>query len=198
MKWNIAPSDASAVERLAAELKIHAPAARVLCARGFSDPEAARKFLHPTLADLLDPYLLAGMREAVVRLRRAIEQKEPILLYGDYDVDGTSAVVILKKGLDLLGGVASFHVPHRLRDGYGMRSEVIDAAASNGVKLIVSVDTGIRANDVVRHAAQFGIDVIVTDHHLPEAELPPAVAVLNPNRPDCPYPEKNLCGAAWP
>ncbi|MBZ5603288.1 MAG: single-stranded-DNA-specific exonuclease RecJ [Acidobacteriia bacterium] len=195
MKWNIAPSDASAVERLAAELKIHAPAARVLCARGFSDPEAARKFLHPTLADLLDPYLLAGMREAVVRLRRAIEQKEPILLYGDYDVDGTSAVVILKKGLDLLGGVASFHVPHRLRDGYGMRSEVIDAAASNGVKLIVSVDTGIRANDVVRHAAQFGIDVIVTDHHLPEAELPPAVAVLNPNRPDCPYPEKNLCGA---
>ena len=195
MKWNIAPSDASAVERLAAELKIHAPAARVLCARGFSDPEAARKFLHPTLADLLDPYLLAGMREAVVRLRRAIEQKEPILLYGDYDVDGASAVVILKKGLDLLGGVASFHVPHRLRDGYGMRSEVIDAAASNGVKLIVSVDTGIRANDVVRHAAQFGIDVIVTDHHLPEAELPPAVAVLNPNRPDCPYPEKNLCGA---
>jgi single-stranded-DNA-specific exonuclease len=195
MKWNIASASPPEVERLARDLGIQAPAARVLCARGFSDPDAARRFLRPTLADLLDPYLLAGMTAAVERLRRAIEQKEPILLYGDYDVDGTSAVVILKKGLDLLGGVVSYHVPHRLRDGYGMRSEVVDQAAANGVKLIVSVDTGIRANDVVRHAAQFGIDVIVTDHHLPEAELPPAVAVLNPNRPDCPYPEKNLCGA---
>lgn len=135
------------------------------------------------------------MPEAVARLRHAIEAKEPILLYGDYDVDGTSAVVILKKGLDALGAISSFHVPHRLRDGYGMKSEVVDAAAAAGVKLIVSVDTGIRANDVVRHAAQFGIDVIVTDHHLPESELPPAIAVLNPNRADCSYPEKNLCGA---
>ena len=135
------------------------------------------------------------MPQAVARLRRAIETKEPILVYGDYDVDGTSAIVILKKGLDLLGGNATFHVPHRLRDGYGMRSEVVEEAAARGVKLIVSVDTGIRANDVVKHAALFGIDVIVTDHHLPEAELPPAVAVLNPNRRDCLYPEKNLCGA---
>src|SRR5579883_3200926 len=195
MKWTIAPSDPAAVARLASELKIHAPAARVLCARGFTEPEAARRFLHPQLSDLLDPYLLADIPQAVARLRRAIEQKEPILLYGDYDVDGTSAIVILKKGLDLLGAVASYHVPHRLRDGYGMRSEVIEEASAKGVKLIVSVDTGIRANDVVKHAAQLGIDVIVTDHHLPETELPPAVAVLNPNRPDCPYPEKNLCGA---
>src|SRR5262249_35752029 len=176
-------------------LCIQPPAARVLLARGFSDPAEARRFLQPTLADLHDPYLLKGMSEAVPRLLRAIEQKEPILLYGDYDVDGTSAVVILKKTIDLLGGIASFHVPHRLRDGYGMKSEVVEDAATAGVKLIVSVDTGIRANDVVRHAAQFGIDVIVTDHHLPEAELPPAVAVVNPNRPDCTYPEKNLCGA---
>src|SRR5262245_47594500 len=142
MNWIIAPSDASAVDTLASALKIHAPAARALCARGFPDPIAARRFLHPSLADLHDPYLLAGMHEAVERLRRAIEQKQPILLYGDYDVDGTSAVVILKKGLDLLGGIASFHVPHRLRDGYGMKSEVIEEAASRGVKLIVSVDTG--------------------------------------------------------
>src|SRR5579872_6815832 len=195
MNWVIAGSDAGAVDKLAAALKIHGPAARVLCARGFSDPEDARRFLHPSLADLLDPYLLAGMTEAVARLRRALEQKESILLYGDYDVDGTSAIVILKKGLDLLGGITSFHVPHRLRDGYGMKQEVVEEAAAQGVKLIVSVDTGIRANDVVRHAGAFGIDVIVTDHHLPEAELPPAVAVLNPNRPDCPYPEKTLCGA---
>ncbi len=180
---------------LGAALGISAPAARVLWARGFRDPEDARRFLEPSLADLHDPYLLAGMPEAVARLRRAIAQKDPILLYGDYDVDGTSAVVILKKGIELLGGSTSFHVPHRLRDGYGMRSDVVEAAATAGVKLIVSVDTGIRANDVVRHAAALGIDVIVTDHHLPEAELPPAVAVLNPNRPDCGYPEKNLCGA---
>jgi len=157
--------------------------------------EAARRFLEPSLSDLADPGLLKDMPEAVARLRRAIDQKERILLYGDYDVDGTSAIVILKKGLDLLGGIASFHVPHRLKDGYGMRSEVVEEAAAAGVSLIVSVDTGIRANDVVKHATALGISVIVTDHHLPEAELPAAVAVLNPNRPDCGYPEKNLCGA---
>jgi len=195
LKWNIASCDASAVEALARALKISPLAARVLCARGYTDPQAARRFFHPTIDDLLDPYLLKSMPEAVARLRRAIDLREPILLYGDYDVDGTSAIVILKKGLGLLGANVTFHVPHRLRDGYGMKAEVIEQAARDGVKLIVSVDTGIRANDVVRHAAQFGIDVIVTDHHLPESELPPAVAVLNPNRPDCAYPEKNLCGA---
>jgi len=157
--------------------------------------ELARRFLEPSLTDLADPGLLKDMPAAVARLRRAIERKERILLYGDYDVDGTSAIVILKKGLDLLGGIASFHVPHRLKDGYGMRSEVVEGAAAAGVSLIVSVDTGIRANEVVKHATALGISVIVTDHHLPEAELPAAVAVLNPNRPDCEYPEKNLCGA---
>jgi single-stranded-DNA-specific exonuclease len=195
VRWNVAETDAAGVAALGSSLEVGTPAARVLWARGFRDPDQARRFFDPRLEDLHDPHLLAGMREAVARLRQAIERKEPVLLYGDYDVDGTSAVVILKKGIDLLGGIASFHVPHRLRDGYGMRSEVVDEAARNGVKLIVSVDTGIRANDVVKHAAQFGIDVIVTDHHLPEAELPPAVAVLNPNRRDCTYPEKNLCGA---
>src|SRR5262249_46449313 len=149
----------------------------------------------PQLSDLHDPYRLKSMTEAVTRLRAAIERKEQVLLYGDYDVDGTSAVVLLKKGIELLGGRASFHIPHRLRDGYGMRSEVVEEAETAGVRLIVSVDTGIRANDVVRHASELGIDVIVTDHHLPETELPPACAVLNPNRPDCGYPEKNLCGA---
>jgi single-stranded-DNA-specific exonuclease len=195
LKWIAASFDADGVAALASALGIALPAARVLWARGYRDAAQARRFYHPTLDDLLDPYLLAGMPEGVARLRRAIENREPILLYGDYDVDGTSAVVILKKGIELLGGQVSFHVPHRLRDGYGMKAEVVEAAAASGVKLIVSVDTGIRANDVVRHAAQCGIDVIVTDHHLPEAELPPAVAVLNPNRPDCAYPEKNLCGA---
>src|SRR5580692_1379499 len=199
MKWNLALADSAGMGRSATcptGLKVAPAAARVLWARNYREPEQVRRFLAPTLADLHDPWLLKDMGAAVDRLLRAIEQKERILLYGDYDADGTSAVVILMKGVQLAGGNPSFHVPHRLRDGYGMRSEVVEEAAASGVKLIVSVDTGIRANAVVRHASALGIDVIVTDHHLPEAELPPAVAVLNPNRPDCTYPEKNLCGAA--
>ncbi len=195
MKWIFSKCDTAGTAALGSALGISAPAARALWSRGFRDPAEARRFFDPALSDLHDPYLLKGMPAAVARLRRAIEGSEPILLYGDYDVDGTSAVVILKKGIELLGGKVSFHVPHRLRDGYGMRTEVIEEASAAGVKLIVSVDTGIRANEVVRHAATLGIDVIVTDHHLPEIELPPAVAVLNPNRLDCTYPEKNLCGA---
>ena len=110
-------------------------------------------------------------------------------------MDGTVSVVILKKAIEMAGGEASFHVPHRLKDGYGMRADVIERAAAMGVALIISVDTGIRASEVVRGARELGIDVIVTDHHLPDAELPPALAVLNPNRRDCHYPDKNLCGA---
>ncbi len=195
VRWNLTPADPAQVQRLAHALNLAVPAAQVLWTRGYREPDEARRFLAPALTDLLDPWGLTDMAKAVDRLRRAIEQKERILLYGDYDADGTSAVVVLMKGLELAGGAATFHVPHRLRDGYGMRNEVVEAAAASGVKLIVSVDTGIRANDVVRHASALGIDVIVTDHHLPEAELPPAVAVLNPNRADCAYPEKNLCGA---
>src|SRR5271165_1369472 len=153
MKWSIAPSDRSGVKFLASALKLSPPAARVLWARGYHDPSEARRFLTPSLDDLNDPYLLKSMPEAVARIHRAIEQKEPILLYGDYDVDGTSSVVILKKGIELLGGCASFHVPHRLRDGYGMRSDVVEEAAAKGVKLIISVDTGIRAGEVVRTAS---------------------------------------------
>jgi single-stranded-DNA-specific exonuclease len=195
MKWSIAPTDPSAVSALARALHLSPPAARVLYARGYRDVAEARRFFAPSLDDLHDPHLLKSMPEAVERIHRAIKLNEPILLYGDYDVDGTSSVVILKKGIELLGGQVTFHVPHRLRDGYGMRSDVVEDAASKGVKLIISVDTGIRAGEVVRTASALGIDVIVTDHHLPEAELPPALAVLNPNRPDCGYPEKNLCGA---
>jgi single-stranded-DNA-specific exonuclease len=198
VKWTFSSDvaqDAAAIERLAREIQLGLPATRVLWSRGHRTVDDARRFFSPTLDDLHPASLLKDMDRAVERMHCAITQREKILLYGDYDVDGTSAVVVLKKGIELLGGQASFHVPHRLRDGYGMRSEVVEEAAAAGVALIVSVDTGIRANLVVEHARTLGIDVIVTDHHLPEAELPPAVAVLNPNRPDCPYPEKNLCGA---
>ncbi len=195
LKWIVSPNSAQA-SALASELGISVLAARVLCARGYADPSAARKFLAPSSADLHDPFLLTDMSRAAELLAAAVKNCESILLYGDYDVDGTSALVILKTAIDLAGGQAACHVPHRILDGYGMKSEVVEEAAQSGVKLIVSVDTGIRANEVVKHANALAIDVIVTDHHLPEAELPPALAVLNPNRPDCLYPEKNLCGAA--
>ncbi|MEX2264082.1 MAG: single-stranded-DNA-specific exonuclease RecJ [Bryobacteraceae bacterium] len=187
--------DERAAQLLASELKLTAPVCRVLCARNLHDPEAARSFLSPKLEDLHDPQTMRGLPEAAERLHRAIERREKVLIYGDYDADGTTSIVILKKAIELAGGTASFHVPHRLREGYGMRSEVVERAAAENVSLIVSVDTGIRAAPVVRRACELGIDVIITDHHLPEAELPPALAVLNPNQPDCPYPDKNLCGA---
>jgi single-stranded-DNA-specific exonuclease len=173
---------------------IGALAARILHARGLSDPEAARRFLSPSLDDLHDPLSMRGMPAAIARLRAAIASGEKILIYGDYDVDGTTSVVVLRKAIELAGGAAAFHVPDRFTEGYGMRAEVVERAAADGLSLIISVDTGIRAREVVRRALELGIDVIVTDHHLPEAELPPALAVLNPNQPGCPYPEKNLCG----
>jgi len=193
-RWLIPEVDPQETEALAAALHIKPPAARVLLARELRDPEAARRFLRPSLDDLHPPAALRGMPEAVERLRRAIHGGEKILIYGDYDVDGTTSVVILTKAIEMAGGAARFFVPHRLRDGYGMRSDVVERAAAQGVRLIISVDTGIRAAEVVRRAGELSIDVIITDHHLPEAELPAALAVLNPNRPDCGYPDKNLCG----
>ncbi|MDX2151577.1 MAG: single-stranded-DNA-specific exonuclease RecJ [Bryobacteraceae bacterium] len=194
-QWSVASPDESAAAALARDLCIQRPAARVLWSRGYRDAGAARHFLTPTLADLHNPLLLRDMDRAVERLLRAVESGEKILLYGDYDVDGTSSVVLLSKILETAGARFSFTVPHRLRDGYGMRPEVVEQAAADGVRLIVSVDTGIRASAVVEHASRHAIDCIITDHHLPEEKLPPALAVLNPNREDCAYPEKNLCGA---
>jgi len=194
-RWILAAPNQHAEHALQQELGVQRLVAAVLSARGYSDPDSAHNFLSPKLDSLHDPMLMRDMDRAVRRLRTAIESNQQILLYGDYDVDGTCSIVILKKAIELLGGRADFHIPDRLKDGYGMRSDVIQHAWNAGVRLIVSVDTGIRANEVVRHANRLGMDVIVTDHHLPESELPPAIAVLNPNRPDCDYPNKNLCGA---
>lgn len=194
-KWVFPPRCDASAEALASELRIPLLVARILVARSLGTAELARQFLSPDLSALFDPFAMRDMRPAVDRIRLALANAEPILLYGDYDVDGACSIVILKRALDLLGGKVTFHVPDRLREGYGMRSEVIDEAAARGVKLVISVDTGIRATAVVRHAAALGIDVIVTDHHLPDADPPPAFAILNPNRPDCAYPNKHLCGA---
>ncbi len=194
-RWMLPPVSPEAVAALQQALGLHATVAAVLVSHGFVDPASAAEFLSPKLATLHDPFLMRDMDRAVTRIAAAITARDPILLYGDYDVDGTASIVVLKKAIEILGGRADFHIPHRLSEGYGMRSEVIDRAAAAGVRLIISVDTGIRSHEVVKRASAMGIDVVVTDHHLPETDLPPALAVLNPNRHDCDYPDKNLCGA---
>ena len=171
----------------------------LLVARGITTAAEAFAFLNPEPAHLHDPFLMLGMSAAVERLERAIAAREPILLYGDYDVDGTVAVVLLKTAIEMLGGeTCVFHVPHRLRDGYGMQSSVLEAAHADGVRVVVTVDTGMRAFAEAETARRLGLDLIITDHHLPAADdaLPAALAILNPNQAGCPYPEKSLCGAA--
>lgn len=196
-RWLRPTADPALVSSLACQLQIPEPLARILVLRGLADAEQAHRFLHPSLSHLHDPFRLLGMRAAVERIRRACARGEKILIYGDYDVDGSTAVVLLRKAIELAGGQADFYIPHRLRDGYGMREEAIEEAARRGVQLIISVDTGIREAAVVERARQLGMDTIITDHHLPDAaspEVPGALAVLNPNQPGCDYPEKNLCG----
>ncbi|MBV9307706.1 MAG: single-stranded-DNA-specific exonuclease RecJ, partial [Acidobacteriaceae bacterium] len=194
-RWIFPAVPEAEIAQLQNSLRLPRVAAAVLVKRGYSDPTIAAEFLSPKLELLHNPLSLRDMEVAVRRLFEAIRRREPVLICGDYDVDGTVSVVILKRTIELLGGIADFHIPHRLKEGYGMRTEVVERAAQSGVRLIISVDTGIRAVEAVRHAKDAGIDVIVTDHHLPDAELPPALAILNPNRPDCPYPFKDLCGA---
>ena len=196
MRWHLRSADEERVSRLAAEADLPLVVARLLVARGIANGEEAQRFLHPSLEHLHSPHLMLGMDKAAERLRRAIANREQVLIYGDYDVDGTTAVVILKTAIELCGGSADFHVPHRIREGYGMKDDVIERAAAAGVSLIVSVDTGIRAFAAAETAQRAGVDLIVTDHHLPEGHgVPPALAVLNPNQAGCAYPCKALCGA---
>src|SRR3954470_10352740 len=201
MKWLLKPADAQAVNSLVDDLGSKlmaaqaATLARLLTQRGI-DKTTADLFLNPTLENLHSPYAMSGMKAAIDRLEGAIERKEAILIYGDYDVDGTTAIVILKTAIERCGGTADFHVPHRIRDGYGMKDDVIERAAAEGVRLVISVDTGIRAFAAAEAARRACLDLIVTDHHLPEdGQLPHALAVLNPNQLDCKYPCKMLCGA---
>jgi single-stranded-DNA-specific exonuclease len=197
MRWALRNTDETVVRNLTDELKLSPVVARLLAARGILSPDEAQRFLSPQLSHLHSPYAMAGMKAAVERLQAAIALKEDILIYGDYDVDGTTAVVILKTAIELCGGVTQFHVPHRINDGYGMKDDVIERSAEAGVRLIISVDTGIRAFAAAETARRVGVDLIVTDHHLPETHegIPHALAVLNPNQPGCGYPCKSLCGA---
>jgi len=194
MRWLESPADLVSTGRLVRELNVSPLVARLLVDRGLAEPAAAHAFLHPSLAQLHAPERMAGMREAVERLNRALAQREKILIYGDYDVDGTMAVVVLLTALRARGADVEAYIPHRLTDGYGMRVPVIEEAAAKGFRVVISVDTGIREHVVLASARELGIDCIVTDHHLPDGHLPPACAILNPRRPDCGYPEKSLAG----
>jgi len=206
VRWNLRQSQTERVQALADELVL-LPAcskspdaagtlARLLFFRGIETAEAASQFLSSSLAQLHSPYLMTGMKAAVDRLDAAIERKEGILVYGDYDVDGTTAVVILKTAIELCGGTADFHVPHRIREGYDLRGDVIERAAAAGIRLVISVDAGTRAFAAAESARRAGVDLIITDHHLPGQDgLPHAFAVINPNQPGCDYPCKSLCGA---
>ena len=206
MRWIQKTTDQSLADRLIGGLRSDpahrgvAGAAHILAPllvrRGITDSESASIFLSPSLSHLHDPNLMTGLPAAVDRIAAAIERKEPMLIYGDYDVDGTMAVIILKTAIELCGGTADFHVPHRIREGYDMRDDVIELAAASGIRLIVSVDMGIRAFAPAETAQRLGVDLIVTDHHLPGPDgVPKALAVVNPNQAGCEYPCKQLCGA---
>ncbi len=197
MRWQLKSCDDSAASALAASANLPPALARLLLQRGITSAESAAAFLNPALAHLHDPFAMLGMTAAVERLEHAIAGKERVLIYGDYDVDGTTAIVILKTCIELLGGAAEFHVPHRIKEGYGMRDDVLERAKEAGIALVISVDTGIRAFAAADTAKRLGLDLIVTDHHLPEAGegVPHALAVLNPNQDGCTYPCKELCGA---
>jgi single-stranded-DNA-specific exonuclease len=193
-RWDTLACDPAAADHLASALNLPPVVARLLCLRGLDDPEAALRFLNPVLDHLHDPLLLADMRTAVDRIMTAIAAKERIAIHGDYDVDGVTSTVILRRALELLGADVVHFIPERLRDGYGLQPAAIDRLKDDGVHLIVSVDCGIRGADAARRAREVGIDLIITDHHEPDAVLPPAFAVINPKRRDCAYPDKYLAG----
>jgi single-stranded-DNA-specific exonuclease len=197
-RWVRADAHPEEAAALATAARLPLVLAELLVARGVTQAAEAFAFLNPEISHLHDPLLMLGMSAAVERLERAIAGREPVLLYGDYDVDGTTAVVLLKTAIEMLGGVARFHVPHRLHEGYGLRSSVLESAHAEGVRLVITVDTGMRAFAEAETARQLGLDLIITDHHLLEAgdAVPVALAILNPNQPGCAYPEKFLCGAA--
>src|SRR5262245_2088926 len=195
-KWVLRPLDRVVTNQVAEALNVSPIVAGLLVSRGYADRAAAETFLKPSLGHLHDPFSMKGMPEAVQRLLHAIDHQEPVLIYGDYDVDGTTGTAVLLRALRMLGATAGYHVPHRFTEGYGIQQTALEKAAREGYKLVVSVDCGIRAHEPLVWARENGLDVIITDHHLPDEDegAPPAFAVLNPNQHGCDYPDKSLAG----
>lgn len=193
-RWNILKSDPAKVEALQQVLGINPVICQILVQRGIENFDTAKDFFRPSLAQLHDPWLMKDMSEAVKRIQSAIESNEKILVFGDYDVDGTTAVACMYQFLKKVYGNVDFYIPHRYREGYGVSKAGINFAEENNFSLIISVDCGIKSAELIAYAKTRGIDFIVCDHHLPDEVLPPAVAILNPKQKDCPYPYKELCG----
>ncbi|HEY8560647.1 MAG TPA: single-stranded-DNA-specific exonuclease RecJ [Pyrinomonadaceae bacterium] len=194
-RWKIQKHDRDQVLRLARDLNVSPLLAALLISRGFETAEKAHKFLNPSYSDLHEPLLLKDMQKSVERIQRAVAAGEKILIWGDYDVDGTTGTVVLRKALEILGATTGFHVPNRFTEGYGLNIPALEKAHERGYTLVITVDCGSTAFEPIAWARENGMDVIVTDHHLTKDEgLPEAFAVVNPNQPGCEYPDKNLAG----
>jgi single-stranded-DNA-specific exonuclease len=194
LRWQHAPCNEDDARVLGAALNLHPAIARLLCLRGLGDPESAHRFLNPSLDHLHDPFKLAALEKAVRRIEGAIARRERMAVHGDYDVDGITSTVILRRAIEMLGGECMHFIPERLRDGYGLQAAAIERLHADDVRLVISVDCGIRAGEAATRARDLGVDLIITDHHEPDGELPQALAVINPKRHDCTYPDKHLAG----
>lgn len=193
-RWRIQTANKDKAAGLFKELKVHPVLCNILVQRGIETYDIAKKFFRPQLTDLHDPFLMKDMQKGVDRILQAFSQQEKILVFGDYDVDGTTAVSCMYQFLKTYHPLTEFYIPHRYREGYGVSKAGIDYAFNNGYTLIISLDCGIKSVELIQRAKDSGIDFIVCDHHLPDEDLPPAVAILNPKQKDCPYPFKELCG----
>lgn len=194
-RWTLKPAEQDSVNQIFKALNIHPALCRILALRGVKDYDSAKAFFRPELSHLHDPYLMKGMDKAVQRITEAIEWNERVLIYGDYDVDGTTSVAVVYSFLrKQYKGQLEYYIPHRYREGYGVSKEGIDYAHANGFSLLITLDCGIKSAELIAYAQSLGIDVIVCDHHTPDETLPPALAILNPKQVDCPYPYKELSG----
>ena len=192
--WQARGFDERQAGTLERELGLAPVTARLLSIRGLGEVDDARRFLNPAIADLHDPFRLRDMGPAVDRILGAIARREKIAIHGDYDVDGVTSTVILRRALELIGADVVHFIPERLRDGYGLQPASINRLHADGARLVISVDCGIRGVEAAQKARDLGVDLIITDHHEPDLELPRALAVVNPKRHDCAYPDKNLAG----
>lgn len=193
-RWTLKTVNEEEVKHLQEHLRINSILCRALVCRGISTFEEARTFFRPSAEHLHDPFLMKGMHQAVERIHQGVQQNEKLLIYGDYDVDGTTSVALVFRFFSKLTASIEYYIPHRFTEGYGLSKAGVDYAIEQGIQLIITLDCGIKSIELIDYAAQHGIDVIVCDHHLPDDILPPALAILNPKQSDCTYPYKELCG----
>ncbi|NIM36162.1 MAG: single-stranded-DNA-specific exonuclease RecJ, partial [Hydrotalea flava] len=191
-RWKMPVWDANAVLQLQSSLKVNQVICQILVQRGIDNFEKAKQFFRPQLTDLHSPWLMKDMDKAVQRILNAFQQNEKILVYGDYDVDGTTSVACMFRFLQSVYPNVAFYIPHRYREGYGVSQQGIHYAQEHGFSLIISLDCGIKSIELIQYAKDLSIDFIVCDHHLPDKQLPPAVAILNPKQKNCAYPYKEL------